>query len=102
MVNTYHIHISGIVQGVGFRPFIYRLANDAGFTGTVSNGADGVHIYINADSKGIEDFLNKIVEEAPRLAIITEMLTEVSKAASVWTTRMPRPPPPPAALMITG
>ncbi|MBT8188889.1 MAG: acylphosphatase, partial [Bacteroidia bacterium] len=36
--KTYHIHIKGIVQGVGFRPFVYKKAVSAGLNGTVQNG----------------------------------------------------------------
>ena len=43
---TYHINIKGQVQGVGFRPFIYRLAQKMNLNGWVKNTADGVHIEV--------------------------------------------------------
>ena len=48
--NTWHIHIEGLVQGVGFRPFVYRLAKEFEINGWVNNGSDGVHVEFNADN----------------------------------------------------
>ncbi|HAO48120.1 MAG TPA: hypothetical protein DCR35_01710, partial [Runella sp.] len=42
--QTYGIRLTGIVQGVGFRPFVYQLAHEWGLTGTVSNGPEGVKV----------------------------------------------------------
>ena len=70
-MNTWHLHIEGQVQGVGFRPFIYRLANLENLKGWVSNTIDGVHIEINADQETSQLFLEKIIEQAPVLAQIT-------------------------------
>ena len=41
-MNQYHIHVRGLVQGVGFRPYVYRLANEMGLRGYVDNSNDGV------------------------------------------------------------
>ena len=46
---TWHIHIKGIVQGVGFRPFVFLLARKYGLHGWVNNDVDGVHIEFNAE-----------------------------------------------------
>ena len=62
---TYLIHIEGLVQGVGFRPFIYRLAMKHGVRGTVENSNDGVWIHAYTDNGDIESFLKAIEEEAP-------------------------------------
>ena len=45
---TYSIHINGIVQGVGFRPYVYRLAKAMHLCGRVSNNSDGVEILVQA------------------------------------------------------
>ena len=45
--NTYKIEITGLVQGVGFRPFIYKLAHEHKASGWVENRNDGVVIVIN-------------------------------------------------------
>lgn len=52
MQRTFEIIISGQVQGVGFRPFVYGLAKQFQLCGTVCNNQDGVLIHINA-SKGM-------------------------------------------------
>lgn len=71
-MNTYHIHIQGIVQGVGFRPFVYKLAIANQIRGWVNNSSDGVHIQFNAkEYSGAEAFLNKIISQAPKLSNIT-------------------------------
>lgn len=70
---TFHIHIQGIVQGVGFRPFIYKLALENDLKGTVSNGNDGVNILINADFDKCNQFVNLIKEKAPEMSHITEL-----------------------------
>jgi hydrogenase maturation protein HypF len=71
-VNSYHIHIKGRVQGVGFRPFIYRLANNYKLKGWVSNTLDGVHI--EADGiKDIDQFCKSIQDDHPVQARIDEI-----------------------------
>ena len=64
-MNTYHIHINGIVQGVGFRPKIYNLAKEMDISGKVKNDSDGVHILFNADEEIAALFLKRIQQEAP-------------------------------------
>ncbi len=64
-MNTYHIHINGIVQGVGFRPMIYRLAGEMKLNGYVKNGSDGVHVFFNAVEDVANLFFKKIKQEAP-------------------------------------
>lgn len=70
---TFHIHIQGIVQGVGFRPFIYKLALEHDIKGTVSNGNDGVNIFINGDQKDIDIFVDLIKKNAPEMSHITDL-----------------------------
>jgi len=70
-MHTYHIHIQGIVQGVGFRPFVYKLAIKHGMKGWVNNTNDGVHIEINADKNTAERFLQEILNKLPPLAVVT-------------------------------
>ena len=67
---TYKINIYGVVQGVGFRPFVYTLASKFGLKGSVSNGASGVEIYLNATSAQLEEFLKALNSNPPRLAQI--------------------------------
>ena len=64
-METYHIHINGIVQGVGFRPMVYQLAKAMQLNGYVKNGSDGVHVFFNAWEEGPSLFFKKIIENAP-------------------------------------
>src|SRR5215207_5360697 len=64
------ISVRGIVQGVGFRPFIYTLARRHGLTGLVRNDAEGVHIEAEGSPEELDSFLREIKEEAPPLAVI--------------------------------
>ena len=70
-MKTWHIHIEGQVQGVGFRPFVYALALKYGLNGWVNNTIDGVHIAINASEDQAARFTEKLVDWAPDLSKIT-------------------------------
>ena len=69
-MQTYQISIAGQVQGVGFRPFIFNLAQQYGLNGQVSNNANGVLILINGESEAVKGFVENILKEAPEVAII--------------------------------
>jgi len=64
------IRVNGIVQGVGFRPFVYRLASEAQLRGFVNNDADGVFIEAEGLEKDLEVFCRRIIDESPPLANI--------------------------------
>ena len=64
------ISVRGIVQGVGFRPFIYSLARRHGLAGMVRNDAEGVHIEAEGPPEELELFLQDIREKAPPLAVV--------------------------------
>jgi len=70
-LESYHIHITGQVQGVGFRPFVYKLAISYGLKGWVKNTIDGVHVQINADKDLASAFYLALIENSPELSIIT-------------------------------
>jgi hydrogenase maturation protein HypF len=70
-LHTYHIHIQGIVQGVGFRPFVYQKAIHHGMKGWVNNTNDGVHIQITDLKEQAELFLKDLLDHLPPLAIVT-------------------------------
>jgi hydrogenase maturation protein HypF len=69
----YRIHVNGIVQGVGFRPFVYRLARECGLGGFVLNASDGVLIEIEGTGSSIDRFQRKLSDEAPPLATIAKL-----------------------------
>ena len=77
-MQTWHIHIEGQVQGVGFRPFVFLLATEYGLSGWVNNTFDGVHVEINALEKIARKFYQHLVENAPVLAKITKHQIAVS------------------------
>jgi len=67
------IHIRGAVQGVGFRPFVYRLAAELGIRGDVRNTADGVIIRAAAEPAVLDAFQERLRSEAPPLARVQEV-----------------------------
>ena len=69
--KTYQIHIMGQVQGVGFRPYVYRMAKSYGINGEIYNGIDGVHISFNATEAGAGEFYQSLISNAPTISDIT-------------------------------
>ncbi len=67
------LEINGIVQGVGFRPFIYQLANRHGLTGEVANTATGVSLIVEGPTSRIQQFIGELPNQKPPLAHIVEM-----------------------------
>ena len=67
------LEIRGAVQGVGFRPFVYRLAREHGLAGWVSNTAMGVVIEVEGLEETLRDFQRAVSSHKPRLAIIDEV-----------------------------
>lgn len=70
---TFLITISGVVQGVGFRPFIYNLAVRYKFDGVVFNNSYGVQIELNTDEKTIQKFIDDIKKQKPPLSQIDNL-----------------------------
>lgn len=75
-MKTWHVHIQGQVQGIGFRPFVYRLATEMGLKGTVCNTGDGVHIHLNGEVPLVEAFTKTIRQQSPAQAKITHLHLE--------------------------
>jgi hydrogenase maturation protein HypF len=71
-----HIWVRGIVQGVGFRPFIYSLARRCGLTGWVRNTSNGVEIEVNGSPLSIAGFISAIQAEKPPLARIDHLKSD--------------------------
>jgi len=70
------VRINGIVQGVGFRPFVYQTAVRHGLNGTVANTSTGVAIHIESPADRIDTFLHALVDHQPPLAHVIDVQTE--------------------------
>jgi hydrogenase maturation protein HypF len=64
------ITVRGIVQGVGFRPYVYALARGHGLSGTVRNDAEGVRIEVEGAPENLERFVRALEEDPPPLAMV--------------------------------
>jgi len=75
-VKALSLHITGIVQGVGFRPFVYNLAVDRGLRGWVLNASDGVYTVVEGDADTVATFPAAIRELAPPMAVVEDIIAE--------------------------
>lgn len=73
-IQGVNIHVNGVVQGVGFRPFVYGLARRLNLVGWVRNTSAGVDIDLDGTLDILEEFIQALKAEAPPLAIIDEIL----------------------------
>ncbi|MBU3980348.1 MAG: acylphosphatase, partial [Proteobacteria bacterium] len=67
------LKINGIVQGVGFRPFVYNLANKFQLKGEVANNSSGVSIHVEGTRENIEFFCSDLFKTHPPLAHLVEI-----------------------------
>ncbi len=74
-----NVRVEGVVQGVGFRPFVFGLANRVGVAGRVGNDVLGVFVEVEGTLPQVEEFLAGLAEQAPPLAVI-ERITAVPAA----------------------
>ncbi|MGE5336352.1 MAG: carbamoyltransferase HypF [Gemmatimonadota bacterium] len=74
-----HIRVRGLVQGVGFRPFVHRVANELGLDGWVRNDGEGVEIALRGGAEQMARFEQRLRRGAPRLARIDSI--EVDRLA---------------------
>ena len=74
------VHVRGVVQGVGFRPFVLRLARANTLAGWVLNAADGVEIHLEGEADRVNAFLHALEYEAPPAAAIAAIQVETSDA----------------------
>jgi hydrogenase maturation protein HypF len=73
--------VRGVVQGVGFRPFVYRLATQLKLSGWVLNAAQGVFIEVEGAPDGLQSFLLRLEKEKPPLAVIQSLEFSLLDAA---------------------
>ena len=67
------IELQGLVQGVGFRPYVFRLASEIGITGHIANTSLGVTVEAEGEAEAVKDFLRRLPAELPPLARITQI-----------------------------
>lgn len=70
------VEVRGVVQGVGFRPFVYRTAHACTLTGWVRNAGDGVRIEIQGTASGLDRFLSALRDDRPAAAVLTAVEVE--------------------------
>jgi hydrogenase maturation protein HypF len=83
MPNACSIRVRGVVQGVGFRPFVYRLASAHTLAGWVLNGEQGVEIFLEGDKGGLDAFVHELTTQAPPAANIVEVDVEPTEPAGL-------------------
>ena len=71
------LQVRGIVQGVGFRPFVYNLAVKHGLSGWVTNTSGGVIIEVEGHNQQLNDFRQKLSSEAPPLSLIADIREQI-------------------------
>ncbi len=74
MTERLHIYVEGIVQGVGFRPFVYGLARRNGLAGFVLNDTNGVTIELEGEKSALERFVKTLRDDPPPLAFIERIV----------------------------
>jgi hydrogenase maturation protein HypF len=102
------IHVTGVVQGVGFRPFVYRIAMRHGLAGWVRNVAGTVEIHVEGDTGQLDEFEAELRAEAPPVAHIDTLRSEPSESFGVAEFRITesadaegnRPVPPDVAICV--
>ena len=76
MLRREAIVVRGVVQGVGFRPFVYRLATEEGLAGFIGNDTGGVTIEIEGPAEKVESFRRRLQDEAPPLSRIDSVVAQ--------------------------
>lgn len=76
IINRYRLMVKGIVQGVGFRPFIHGLAESLFLCGWVNNTGDGVIIEVEGGRNELDEFIARIRSKAPQLSYISDIEVE--------------------------
>ena len=83
MASACSIRVRGVVQGVGFRPFVYRLARANTLAGWVLNGEEGVEIHLEGAEPSLDAFVRALRTQAPPAASISE-IDVASENPSAW------------------
>lgn len=87
------IHVAGIVQGVGFRPYVYRLATERHLAGQIANTSTGVVIEVEGAAQVVDDFLSSLPVQAPPLALVTNIrVVEIRRTGETEFCILPSDP----------
>lgn len=81
MASACSIRVRGVVQGVGFRPFVYRLANANTLTGWVLNAEEGVEIHLEGSEQGLDAFVRELKAKPPSAATVAQIEVVPTKVA---------------------
>ncbi|MFN4786418.1 MAG: carbamoyltransferase HypF [Pseudanabaena sp.] len=76
LIKCLNLHISGSVQGIGFRPFVYRLAKELELKGWVNNNAQGVAIAVEGNQQQLDLFIERLQSEKPARSQIQQITQE--------------------------
>jgi hydrogenase maturation protein HypF len=80
-IRRVRARVEGTVQGVGFRPYVYRLAAEGGLAGFVLNDAHGVLLEVEGRAARVERFLARLAPDAPPLAVVERVVAEDCRPA---------------------
>jgi acylphosphatase len=94
MASACSIRVRGVVQGVGFRPFVYRLACANTLNGWVLNAEEGVEIHLEGAETGLEAFVRDLKAQPPSAASITEIDVQPARAGRFARIQHPDEPAP--------
>lgn len=87
-VVAYRINVNGIVQGVGYRPFVYRIATELGLNGFVLNSGNGVIIEVEGKPEDCLKFIERLRTEKPPRAVVKNLIYERIPSKGYWEFRV--------------
>ncbi|HUJ32197.1 MAG TPA: carbamoyltransferase HypF [Candidatus Acidoferrum sp.] len=82
-MSAFSIKVHGVVQGVGFRPFVFRLARANSLAGWVFNGEEGVEIFLEGEDRSLEAFVRELKAAPPPAARIAEIEVRITEPAGL-------------------
>ena len=93
MTSACDIRVRGVVQGVGFRPFVFRLAQANTLAGWVLNDEEGVEIHLEGAEPALDEFVRSLMVERPPAATNHAIDIHAARAGRVQRIHDPRQPP---------
>ena len=90
MIKACHITVTGLVQGVGFRPFVYRIAVKHNLSGWVRNTNECVELFVQGPQQSIEDFLDELRSDTPVASNISQVIPVYTEPIDMQGFRITR------------